>query len=75
MENKDKEYMRFLAACFAMNGIIQMLKGGMEQIESAQESGAESAVQWADKLMKELESDKSAGGIVDIVAKRKRTKG
>ena len=74
MENKDKEYMRFLAACFAMNGIIQMLKGGMEQIESAQESGAESAVQWADKLIKELESDQSAGGIVDIVAKRKRTK-
>lgn len=74
MENKDKEHMRFLAACFAMNGIIQMLKGGMEQLESAQESGAESAVQWADKLIKELESDKSAGGIVDIVAKRKRTK-
>lgn len=74
MENKDREYMRFLAACFAMNGIIQMLKGGMEQLESAQESGAESAVQWADKLIKELESDKSAGGIVDIVAKRKRTK-
>jgi hypothetical protein len=74
MENKDKEYMRFLAACFAMNGIIQMLRGGQEQLVSAQTSGAESAVQWADKLIEELSSDKTAGGIVDIVAKRKRTK-
>jgi hypothetical protein len=73
MENKDKEYMRFIAACFAMNGIIQMLKGGQEQLVAAQTSGAESAVQWADKLMEELQNEETvAGGIVDIVTKRKR---
>jgi hypothetical protein len=67
MENKDKEYMRFLAACFAMNGLIagDHVVAGMVAKES---------IQLADELLKELESDKSTGGIVDIVAKRKRTK-
>jgi hypothetical protein len=58
MENKDKEYMRFLAACFIM----------------ANGASAKLAIQQADELLMELESEKSAGGIVDIVAKRKRTK-
>lgn len=58
MENKDKEYMRFLAACFIM----------------ANGSSVKMAIQKADELLTELESDKSTGGIIDIVAKRKRTK-
>jgi DNA-directed RNA polymerase subunit F len=58
MENKDREHMRFLAACFA-------LIGG---------STAANAVRLADELLKELESNKVAGGIVDIVPKKKRSK-
>jgi hypothetical protein len=58
MENKDREHMRFLAACFA-------LVGG---------STAANAVRLADELLKELESNKVTGGIVDIVPKRKRSK-
>lgn len=68
MENKDKEYMRFLAACFAMNGLIigDHVVAGMIAKES---------VQLADELMKELEGETPhAGGIVDIVPKRKRTR-
>lgn len=58
MENKDKEYMRFLAACFIMSN------GASVKV----------AIQEADELLAELENEKSTGGIVDIVAKRKRTK-
>lgn len=59
MENKDKEYMRFLAACFAM-------------VNCGNPVGA---VKMADELLEELSQDKStAGGIVDIVPKRKRSK-
>ena len=59
MENKDKEYMRFLASCFAL-------------INCGNPIGA---VRMADELLEELESDKAiTGGIVDIVPKRKRTK-
>jgi len=58
MENKDRDYMRFLAACFAL------VNCGDPKL----------AVNIADKLIEELESEKAAGGIVDIVAKRKRTK-
>jgi hypothetical protein len=58
MENKDREYMRFLAACFAMSNC----------------GDPKAAIVMADKLLEELESEKSTGGIVDIVAKRKRTK-
>ena len=59
MENKDKEYMRFLAACFAV----------------ATCGDAKLAVKLADELMQELESaEPIAGGIVDIVPKRKRTR-
>ena len=50
--------MRFLAACFIM----------------ANGASAKLAIQQADELLTELESEKSTGGIVDIVAKRKRTK-
>lgn len=67
MENKDREYMRFLAACFAMSGLIagDHVVAGMVAKES---------IQLADELLKELEKENSTGGIVDIVAKRKRTK-
>lgn len=68
MENKDKEYMRFLAACFAMNGLIvgDHVVAGMIAKES---------LQLADELLRELEGEKDiAGGIVDIVPKRKRTR-
>lgn len=59
MENKDKEYMRFLAACFAM-------------VNCGNPVGA---VKMADELLEELYQEKtSAGGIVDIAPKRKRSK-
>jgi DNA-directed RNA polymerase subunit F len=59
MENKEKEHMRFLAACFALVNCGNPI----------------SAVKLADELMEELEGVKvTAGGIVDIVPKRKRTK-
>lgn len=59
MENRDKEYMRFLAACFALVNC----------------GNPASAVKMADELLEELESEKPiTGGIVDIVPKRKRTK-
>jgi DNA-directed RNA polymerase subunit F len=58
MENKDKEYMRFIAACFAMT----------------QCASAANAVKFADELMRELEKDDiHVGGIVDIAPKRKRS--
>jgi len=57
--NKDKEYMRFLAACFAMVNC----------------GNPKAAVSMADELLEELEQEKAtAGGIVDIAPKRKRTK-
>jgi len=60
MENKDKEYMRFLASCFAL-------------INCGNPIGA---IRMADELLEKLEGEKpAAGGIVDIVPKRKRTKG
>jgi hypothetical protein len=59
MENRDKEHMRFLAACFALVNCGNPIN----------------AVKLADELMEELEGAKvTAGGIVDIVPKRKRTK-
>lgn len=59
MENKEKEHMRFLAACFAMVSC----------------SNAKMAVKLADELLKELDGeDEATGGIVDIVPKRKRTR-
>lgn len=60
MENKDKEHMRFLAACFALVSC----------------GNAKMAVKLGDQLLKELdeEEDEVTGGIVDIVPKRKRTK-
>lgn len=58
MEN-DKEYMRFLASCFALVNC----------------GNAKSAVALADELLEELDSNKEVtGGIVDIVPKRRRTK-
>jgi hypothetical protein len=56
MENKDREHMRFLAACFALVNC-----GSPKQ-----------AVVMADELLDELEDKSITGGIVDIVQKRKR---
>jgi hypothetical protein len=57
MDNKEKEHMRFLAACFALVNC----------------GNPKSAVLMADELIDELDSkQKTTGGIVDIVAKRKR---
>ena len=56
MENKDREHMRFLAACFALMNC----------------GNPKSAVNLADELLEELNSQKTGGGIVDIVAKRRR---
>ena len=58
MENKDKDYMRFLAACFAM----------------ASCGDPKASIKMADELLENLEPNKTSGGIVDIVAKRKRSK-
>ena len=59
MENKDKEYMRFLAACFALVHC----------------GNPKTAVVMADELIKELEDEEDiTGGIVDIVPKRKRSR-
>ena len=54
--NKDKEHMRFLAACFALMNC----------------GNPKAAVNLADELLEELNSQKTGGGIVDIVAKRRR---
>jgi hypothetical protein len=56
--DKDKEHMRFLAACFALVNCGK----------------PKDAVRMADELLEELSGNQSTGGIVDIVAKRKRTK-
>ena len=56
MENKDREHMRFLAACFAL------MKCG----------NPKTAVNLADELIEELDGQKTGGGIVDIVSKRRR---
>jgi len=57
--DKDKDYMRFLAACFALVNCGSPI----------------SAVRLADELLEELEkSSTTQGGIVDIVPKRRRTK-
>ena len=56
MENKDREYMRFLASCFAMVNCGE----------------PKAAVKMADELLDELDQEDIAGGIVDIVPKRKR---
>jgi len=59
MENKDREHMRFLAACFAL-------------VNCGNPIGA---VRMADELLEELDGKPAAtGGIVDIVPKRRRTK-
>lgn len=59
MENKDKQHMRFLAACFALVNCGNPI----------------SAVKMADELMEELGNEKvTTGGIVDIVPKRKRSR-
>ena len=56
MENKDREHMRFLAACFALMNC----------------GNPKAAVSLADELIEELNNQKTGGGIVDIVAKRRR---
>ena len=59
MENKDREYMRFLASCFAL-------------VNCGNPVGA---VKMADELLEELGNEKvTTGGIVDIVPKRKRSR-
>jgi len=59
MTSEDKEYMRFLAACFALVSC----------------GNAKMAVKLGDQLLKELDGDEEVtGGIVDIVPKRKRTR-
>jgi DNA-directed RNA polymerase subunit F len=56
MNEQDKQYARFLAACFAL------LQCGIPK----------KAVEMADQLIKELDDEKVvAGGIVDIVPKRR----
>ena len=56
MENKDREHMRFLAACFALMNC----------------GNPKTAVILADELIEELDGQKTGGGIVDIVSKRRR---
>lgn len=65
----NEEDLRDCFAMFAMMGIIGMLKGGMEQVPSAQRSGAESAYEWADAML-EARSQSDEEGIA-VIKKRK----
>lgn len=58
MENKDKEYMRFLAACFAL-------------VNNPPETAVKLADELIKELENE---ETTTGGIVDIVPKRKRSR-
>lgn len=66
----NEEDLRDCFAMFAMLGIIGMLKGGMEQVPSAQKSGAESAYEWADAMLEARNAEPNEDGIA-VIKKRK----
>jgi len=63
----DKKYMRFLASCFAMTGLLQGAPN-----EFSMEHMADIAVRCGDALIEELEKDPEDG--IAAVAKRVRRK-
>ena len=66
----DKKYMRFLASCFAMTGLLE---GYQYPDEFTEEHLARTAVGCADALLEELENEKDIDdGIASVVPKRKR---
>lgn len=67
MEN-DKKYMRFLASCFAMNGLLQGAPN-----EFSMEYMAKLSVSCGDALIDELDKESEDDGIA-AVAKRVRRK-
>jgi hypothetical protein len=69
MEDKDKEYLRDLAAMFAMNGIIA--RGGLHPELMPEEAMARRSYELADAML-EAREQKSTAGLPAI--KRKRTK-
>jgi hypothetical protein len=69
MEDKDKEYLRDLAAMFAMNGIIA--RGGLHPELMPEEAMARRSYELADAML-EAREQKSTVGLPAI--KRKRTK-
>lgn len=65
MNEKDKEYKRFLAACFAMNGLISRTVSGFDADELAKDS-----YQIADSML-EAEDPKETIGLPAIKRKAK----
>jgi hypothetical protein len=66
----DKKYMRFLASCFAMNGL---LNGYQDPNEFTEQHMAKIAVGCADALLEELENEKDDDdGIAAVAPKRTR---
>lgn len=63
----DKKYMKFLASCFAMTGLLQGAPN-----EFSMEYMAELAVKCGDALINELDKDPEEGGIVAAAKRRKR---
>jgi hypothetical protein len=71
MEN-DKKYMRFLASCFAMTGLLE---GYQYPDEFTEQHLARTAVGCADALLEELEREKDIDdGIASVVTKRRRSR-
>jgi hypothetical protein len=66
----DKKYMRFLASCFAMTGLLE---GYQYPDEFTEQHLAKTAVGCADALLEELENEKDIDdGIAAVVPKRTR---
>ena len=66
----DKKYMRFLASCFAMTGLLE---GYQYPDEFTEKHLAKTAIGCADALLEELENEKDIDdGIASVVTKRKR---
>jgi hypothetical protein len=66
----DKKYMRFLASCFAMTGLLE---GYQYPDEFTEQHLAKTAVGCADALLEELENEKAVDdGIASVVPKRPR---
>ena len=66
----DQKYMRFLASCFALTGLLE---GFHSPDEFTEQHLARVAVGCADALIEELENEKNTdGGITAVVPKRSR---
>ena len=76
----DKKYMRFLAACFALNGYLSKMacdptaSGEIcKKNETNVDALAKASCLFADRLIEELENEEdNDGGIASVVPKRTR---